>query len=71
MKKKILYSIATIALLLTISYACKDSFLEQIPTGSTNNAVLATKDGVEGLLVGAYAGLMELGSYDNQWGSLS
>jgi hypothetical protein len=70
MKKKILYSIAFIALLLTISFACKDTFLEQVPTGSTNNAVLATQKGVEGLLVGTYASLMELGSYSNQWGSL-
>jgi hypothetical protein len=67
MKKKILFSITTIALLLTMSNACRESFLEQIPTGSTNNAVLATNAGVEGLLVGAYAGLMELGSYSNQW----
>jgi len=65
-----LFSITTIALLLTISYACKDTFLEQIPTGSTNNAVLATKDGVEGMLIGAYSGLMEMGSYGNQWGGL-
>jgi starch-binding outer membrane protein, SusD/RagB family len=70
MKKKILFLITTIALLLTISFACKDSFLQQIPTGSTNNAVLATKDGVSGLLIGAYAGLMEMGSNDSPWGGL-
>ncbi len=53
-----------------MSFACKEEFLEQIPTGSTNNATLATAEGVEGLLVGAYAGLMEMGSYDNQWGAI-
>ncbi|MEI6049651.1 MAG: RagB/SusD family nutrient uptake outer membrane protein [Bacteroidota bacterium] len=59
MKNKILISIATIALLLTISYACKETFLEQVPTGSMNNVVLATEKGVNGLLVGAYAAIME------------
>ncbi len=70
MKKKISFSIGIIALLLIISYSCKEEFLEQVPTGSTNNATLATAEGVSGLLVGAYAGLMELGSYDNQWGAI-
>ncbi|MEM9917555.1 MAG: RagB/SusD family nutrient uptake outer membrane protein [Bacteroidota bacterium] len=37
--------------------ACQDSFLEVTPTGSLGNAQLATKDGVEGALIGAYAAL--------------
>ncbi len=35
--------------------ACKDSFLDIPPTGSITEEVLATKKGVEGLLVGSYA----------------
>jgi hypothetical protein len=70
MKQKILLSIATIALLLSILYACNETFLEQSPTGSTSEEVLATETGVNNLLIGAYAGLMELGSYDHQWGAI-
>lgn len=57
-------------MLLIISNSCQEAFLEQVPTGSTNNATLATAEGVSGLLLGAYAGLMELGSYDHPWGPL-
>ncbi len=42
-------------MLFTVS--CKDSFLEVAPTGSLANAQVATKAGVEGLLVGAYSAL--------------
>lgn len=45
--------IALAALTLTVS--CKDSFLEVLPTGSLGEAQLSTKDGLEGLLVGAYS----------------
>jgi len=48
--------LATVALLL-LTVACKDEFLEIAPTGSLANAQLATKDGVEGALIGAYAAL--------------
>ena len=37
--------------------SCEDSFLDVPPTGSLSDAQLATKDGVEGLLVGAYSAL--------------
>ncbi len=41
--------------LMTVS--CKDSFLDVPPTGSLANAQLATKAGIEGTLIGAYAAL--------------
>ena len=47
-------------ILLAISLvpiACNDDFLEVAPTGSLANAQLATKDGVEGLLIGTYSAL--------------
>jgi len=40
-----------------IPMACSDEFLEVAPTGSLANAQLATKDGVEGLLIGTYSAL--------------
>lgn len=42
-------------MLLVVS--CKDSFLEVPPTGSLADSQLATKPGVEGVLIGAYAAL--------------
>lgn len=69
MKSKILFSLITIA--LTVLSACQESFLKQIPTGSTNNVVLATKQGVDGLLIGAYAALMEHSIAANPWGPIT
>ena len=42
--------------LLTVG-ACSDEFLEVAPANSLGDAQLQTKDGVEGLLIGAYAAL--------------
>jgi len=47
--------ILTMTVFLVVS--CKDSFLEVSPTGSLSDAQLATKAGVEGTLIGAYAAL--------------
>jgi hypothetical protein len=52
--KKVSLAVAFMALLLT---SCKDEFLEVPATGSLANAQLATKDGVEGALIGAYAAI--------------
>lgn len=45
-----------VALLFTLSAlpACNKSFLERQPQGSTNEITLATREGVNGLLIGAY-----------------
>ena len=45
------------AMVMLLVVSCKDSFLEVAPTGSLADAQLATKAGVEGLLIGAYAAL--------------
>ena len=45
------------AMVMILVVSCKDSFLEVAPTGSLADAQLATKAGVEGLLIGAYAAL--------------
>lgn len=52
--KKTSLALAVMALLVT---SCKDDFLEVPPTGSLANAQLATKAGIEGTLIGAYAAL--------------
>jgi len=55
MKKiKILSVIAIIAGSLLLD-ACKESFLEITPNGSLDESVLATSEGVDGLLIGAYS----------------
>ena len=41
---------------LALSYSCK-KFLDKPATGSLNSTVLATKPGVDGLLIGAYSDL--------------
>ena len=39
----------------SITFSCKDSFLEVLPTGSLGEAQLTSKAGVEGTLLGAYS----------------
>ncbi|MEY4538726.1 MAG: hypothetical protein RLZZ306_483 [Bacteroidota bacterium] len=39
----------------SITFSCKDSFLEVLPTGSLGEAQLTSKAGVEGALLGTYA----------------
>jgi len=55
MKKiKILSGIVIIAGLLLMN-SCKERFMEITPNGSLDQTVLATYDGVDGLLIGAYS----------------
>ncbi len=65
MKKLILISAISIAI-----SSCSD-FLEISPKGSLSESVLATKDGVESLLIGAYAALDGSGNNIGQWESSS
>jgi len=59
MKNLNIYKRLAIFLLVValVPTACNDEFLEVAPTGSLANAQLATKDGVEGLLIGTYSAL--------------
>lgn len=43
--------------LLAFLYACKRSFLDRPPLGTLNEEILATSEGVQGLLIGAYSGV--------------
>ena len=42
-------------LLLVVIMACSKSFLDKPPLGSLNPQIVATKAGVQGLLIGAYS----------------
>jgi hypothetical protein len=44
-----------VALMLVIPFACKDDFLEVTPKGELSSDVLATKEGINALLIGAYS----------------
>mgnify|MGYP003856407845 CR=1 FL=1 len=61
---------------LTLTFACKDQFLEVPPTASLAQAQLSSKAGVEGALIGAYAqlagkGYTRLAAGNNWvWGSI-
>jgi hypothetical protein len=57
MKKKIIFSVLSVGLLLTMLFACKKSFLETSPTASLSDVVLANEKGVNGLLIGASAAI--------------
>lgn len=65
MKKSILYP--ALALLLTATGGCTDSFLTIDPAGAVSESTLMTPDGVDLLLTGAYAGAFnnnsDLGGY--------
>ncbi|MCG2460353.1 RagB/SusD family nutrient uptake outer membrane protein [Flavobacteriaceae bacterium F89] len=68
-------SVCLIALTLA-GISCKDDFLEVPPTGSLSNAQLATKQGIDGALIGAYSALNGVfgnrGEAPNlwEWGSI-
>jgi hypothetical protein len=52
--------LSTGCLLLFLSISCSDSFLEYPPYGSVGEATLATKAGVDGVLIAAYS-LLDFG----------
>lgn len=54
-RKKILIYTASLAAAFVILAACKKTFLDQPPLGTLNPTILATEQGVQGLLIGAYS----------------
>jgi hypothetical protein len=65
---KILVLVAVVAL---VAWACKKSFLDKAPIGSLDPTALANKNGVEGLLIGAYSELDGIGDPNANYGSSS
>ncbi len=68
MKKfRIRILIIGIAATLTMFYACSKNFLEKAPLGSLDESTLATKAGVDGLLIGAYHLVSGFGGAGGGW----
>ena len=55
MKKTKYLSVIAVITGLVLLHSCNESFLEITPNGSLDESVLATVEGVDGLLIGAYA----------------
>lgn len=53
--KLIKYTNLTLILMLFAILACREKFLEVLPTGSISDAKLTTKAGIEGSLIASYA----------------
>lgn len=66
---KYLRTLAILAVVGLISYACKKSFLDKRPLGALDPSALANKAGVNGLLIGAYSLLEGFGGAGNGWQS--
>src|SRR5215216_342976 len=66
MKNKISILLFLIASMAAVFIACKKSFFETPPLGSTSGAQLNNKDGVDKLLIGAYSLLDQVG-YSNPY----
>jgi starch-binding outer membrane protein, SusD/RagB family len=54
MKRLNIKLVILLGLVLALPYSCKDDFLDITPNGSLDANILATKDGVNNLLIGAY-----------------
>lgn len=64
-----LMPVLSLALILNIVSGCKDSFLELSPNGALTEEVLSSKQGLEGLLVGAYSPLTGRGAWYGGFGN--
>ncbi len=54
-KYKLISMIALVVSLSVVTNACKEEFLEVTPKGALDGSVLATADGIDALLIGAYS----------------
>lgn len=54
MKRLNIKLVILLGLVLALPYSCKDDFLDITPNGSLDANILATRDGVNNLLIGAY-----------------
>ena len=61
MKRLNIKLVLFLGLVLALPFSCKDEFLDIKPNGSLDSNILATKDGVNGLLIAAY-GMVEIPS---------
>ena len=70
MKRKSIYITLGIALILSMPYACKDSFLNTLPPAVASDVLLANEKGVNLVLIGAYSAIQGKVLIDNEtsWG---
>jgi len=54
-KNNIKKGVLTVLAVTMLTFSCKDSFLEVLPTGSLGEAQLLSPSGLEGTLIGAYS----------------
>jgi starch-binding outer membrane protein, SusD/RagB family len=71
MKKFKIIGILSICLLIGVTNSCKEEFLEVTPNGALDVSVLATADGVDALLIGAYSMLDGVSSQGFGWEAAS
>ncbi len=69
--KRINIKLIIIGLVLTLPFSCKEEFLDITPNGSLDANILATRDGVDNLLVGAYSMIDGVSSQGFGWESAS
>lgn len=70
--KRLNYKLAILlGLVLALPYSCKEDFLEINPNGSLDANILATRDGVNTLLIGAYGLIDGVSSNGFGWESAS
>nr|WP_321355203.1 RagB/SusD family nutrient uptake outer membrane protein [uncultured Draconibacterium sp.] len=58
-----------VVFLLTMSYSCSEDFLTKEPPGSLFESQLYSTDGIDALLIGAYAMVTGSGEWDISWGA--
>ncbi len=68
-KTKLKFLLPGLLVMMVVAFACSKDFLNKAPLGSINPDVLANKNGIEGLLIGAYSGLDGYGVAGNGWES--
>ncbi|MEY3051961.1 MAG: hypothetical protein RLY31_1746 [Bacteroidota bacterium] len=69
--KKFNIKFIVMGLVLALPFSCKEEFLEITPNGSLDAQILATKDGVNNLLIGAYSMIDGVSSNGFGWESAS
>lgn len=67
MKKISIIIIAAFVATVYVVVSCSDSFLEEQPRGVFSEGILINKQGIEGMLIGAYSLLDGVGGPTNDW----
>lgn len=66
-KYSVIIIVAVLVTSLSVVISCSDSFLDQKPRGVFSEDILINKQGIEGMLIGAYSLLDGIGGPTNDW----